>query len=97
MQKANQFLILYSETYLICQKRVLQKYINNTASATLKKATSTCQKIRFTVKRIFLYIPQSPNLTLKGGMPCILPMAIIGLLKVSCEGRRAATKIKVKE
>lgn len=42
------------------------------------------------MKRIFcIYTPQSPNLTLKGGMPCILPMAIIGLLKVSCEGRRA--------
>ena len=39
----------------------------------------------------FLYIPQSPKITDKVGMPCILQMAIIGLLKVSCEGRRAAT------
>ena len=38
----------------------------------------------------FIYTAKPQNYR-KGGMPCILPMAIIGLLKVSCEGHPAQT------
>lgn len=38
----------------------------------------------------FIYTAKPQNYR-KGGMPCILPMAIIGLLKVSCEEHPAQT------
>ena len=49
-----------------------------------------------TVRRIFIYTTK-PKFIWKGGMPCTLPMAIIGRLKVSCRTGPAATTMTAAE
>ena len=46
--------------------------------------------------KIFIYTTK-PKFIWKGGVPCILPMAIIGRLKVSCRTGPAATTMTAAE